>query len=170
MSTPDDKAYEAQVSEILDAVAEFRRRQEAVEAAYQTAIGFAAGAEQRAAETASSAAEVVDRSLRNARQAVADLAPADTLIPPRMLASAVEPNVSHADVEEALSQLNRGVIDLRGLADRVRAAQAVPPAAPTRPAPLSTPPVSPARSPLPVVIGVMVVMVIVLILFLTIPR
>ncbi len=169
MTTPDDKAYEAQVSEILDAVAEFRRRKETVEAAYQTAIGFAAGAEQRAAETASSAAEVVDRSLRNARQAVADLV-ADTLIPPRMRASAVEPNVSHADVEEALSQLNRGVIDLRGLAERVRAAQATPAAAPTRPAPPPTPAVRSARSPLPLVIGVMVLTVIVLILFLTIPR
>lgn len=172
MNTPDDKAYdayEAQVTEILDAVAGFRRRQEAAEAAYQTAIGYAAAAEQRATETASSAAGLIDRSLRNARQAVAGLV-ADTLIPQRMRASAVEPNVGHADVEVALAQLNRGVIDLRGLADRVRTAQATPSVTSTRPRLPPTPPVRSARSPLTLAIGVMVVVVIVLILFLAIPR
>ncbi len=144
MSTADGKAYEAQVAEILDSVTSLERARASVEETYRTALGYADAAEKRAAETVDAGTELIERSLRNAREGVKSLVE-DTLIPPRMLPSAVAPNVGHADVDEALAQLNQSVIALRTLADRVRAAQSRP--APTPPPP---PPPEPPRPPAPV--------------------
>jgi len=160
MATADDKAYEAQLAELVEFVPELKRRQQSIEGEFQTSLGYASASEARTAETAERAAEHIDRSLMNARQAVHGLLE-DTLIPPRMKPSSVMPNVGASDVESALGDLDRAVIELRTLADAARRALATPLPKPRNDQPVVAP--ASRHSPVPLVIGALIVLLIVVV-------
>lgn len=173
MTTPDEKAYFAHVAEARDALTTLHEREGAAQAAYDAALDLATTAEQQATETAARANELVERSLRNARQGV-DGVVEETLIPPRMRPTATTTPVGHAEVVQAMADLNAAVIQLRSLADRAR--REAKPAPPTPPVPAPTTPPPPPqvqdvpRAPWPLFAGFAALAVILIIVVIAMTR